>query len=353
MAESSKYLARRARAIVKYNSQDVSAYIDPYLKNLSYTDNLSGQADDLQLTLEDRQHLWQQSWLPERGTTLEAGIIAEAWPTPETPSSDAILGTFEVDELESSGPPSVVNIRAVSVPYNTNLRGVTHTRSWEKANLKTIAQDVATSAEMALFWDTQENPVLERAEQTEQSDLSFLLALCQSQGLALKITGTKIVVFDEMKYEAAEPVATLLMPTSDLKVVNGWAITGITSYRLKTKIRDVYAACTVTYQQSKKKAKIQGTYKLEGKTGRTLFINEQVETIVEAERLAKKRLREKNKDETTASFTVTGCLWLSAGSCVNLLGYGQFDGKYLITRATHSLHPFTTSIELRRCLDGY
>lgn len=46
---------------------------------------------------------------------------------------------------------------------------------------------------MSLFWDTEENPVLDRAEQTEQSDLSFLYAICKDKGLALKISDKKII----------------------------------------------------------------------------------------------------------------------------------------------------------------
>ena len=353
MAFIKNYLARKARASIKYKSEDVTSYIDPYLKNLSYTDNLSGQADDLQITLEDRGHLWQESWMPKRGTTLEAGIITENWPQLQNVSMETPLGVFEVDELESSGPPSEVTIKAVSVPFNTNLRGVMHTKSWEKANLKAIANDIASGAEMELFWDTEENPVIDRAEQTEQSDLSFLLSICESHGLALKVTGTKIVIFDEMKYEAAEPILTMVMPGSGQLPENGIVITGIKSYRLNCKIRDVYADCTVSYQHSKTKRKITGSFKIEGKEGRTLFVNEQVESIAEAERLAKKRLREKNKEETTASFTLIGCTLLTVGSVIALLGFGEFDGKYLITRAVHTLNPFTTSIEVRRCLNGY
>ena len=46
--------ARRILTIIKYNNKDISADISKYLKSISYTDNLSGEADDLQITLEDR-----------------------------------------------------------------------------------------------------------------------------------------------------------------------------------------------------------------------------------------------------------------------------------------------------------
>lgn len=46
--------ARRILTIIKYNNKDISADISKYLKSISYTDNLSGEADDLQITLEDK-----------------------------------------------------------------------------------------------------------------------------------------------------------------------------------------------------------------------------------------------------------------------------------------------------------
>lgn len=87
------------------------------------------------------------------------------------------MGLFEIDEITSSGYPSEVQIKAVSVPDNNTLRGTERSRSWEKAKLQVIANDIASAAGMSLFWDTEENPVLDRAEQTEESDLSFLYAI--------------------------------------------------------------------------------------------------------------------------------------------------------------------------------
>ena len=53
--------ARRILTIIKYNNKDISADISKYLKSISYTDNLSGEADDLQKTLEDKAGLWQST----------------------------------------------------------------------------------------------------------------------------------------------------------------------------------------------------------------------------------------------------------------------------------------------------
>jgi phage protein D len=347
--------ARRISAIIKYNNKDISVDISKYLKSISYTDNLSGEADDLQITLEDKAGLWQSTWMPEKGALLDVILQQKYWQTLSALPQSLRLGLFEIDEITSSGYPSEVQIKAVSVPDNNTLRGTERSRSWEKAKLQVIANDIASSAGMSLFWDTEENPVLDRAEQTEQSDLSFLYAICKDKGLALKISDKKIIVFDEAKYEAEKAKITIVKPGTVYKKESGMKYLFVgTGYSLRTKIRDIYAACRVSYQQGSSKSNIEATYTVAGKKGKTLQVNEQVESVAEALNLAKKRLREKNKDEVTGSLNMLGNFVLLSGVTVNLLGFGAFDDKYLITRASHDIGSgYTTNIDVRRCLNGY
>lgn len=347
--------ARRILTIIKYNNKDISADISKYMKSISYTDSLSGEADDLQITLEDRDGLWQSTWLPEKGALLDATLQQKDWQTLSALPQSLRLGLFEIDEMTSSGYPSEIQIKAVSVPDNNTLRGAERSRSWEKTKLQVIANDIAIDAGMTLFWDTEENPVLDRAEQTEQSDLSFLYAICKDKGLALKISDKKIIVFDEAKYEAEKAKITIVKPGTVYKKESGMKYLFVgTGYSLRTKIRDIYAACRVSYRQGSSKSNIEATYTVAGKKGKTLQVNEQVESVAEALNLAKKRLREKNKDEVTGSLNMLGNFILLSGVTVNLLGFGAFDDKYLITRASHDIGSgYTTNIDVRRCLNGY
>lgn len=347
--------ARRILTIIKYNNKDISADISKYLKSISYTDNLSGEADDLQIILEDKAGLWQSTWMPEKGALLDVMLQQKYWQTLSALPQSLRLGLFEIDEITSSGYPSEVQIKAVSVPDNNTLRGTERSRSWEKAKLQVTANDIAIDAGMTLFWDTEENPVLDRAEQTEQSDLSFLYAICKDKGLALKISDKKIIVFDEAKYEAEKAKITIVKPGTVYKKESGMKYLFVgTGYSLRTKIRDIYAACRVSYQQGSSKSNIEATYTVAGKKGKTLQVNEQVESVAEALNLAKKRLREKNKDEVTGSLNMLGNFVLLSGVTVNLLGFGAFDDKYLITRASHDIGSgYTTNIDVRRCLNGY
>ena len=73
-----------------------------------------------------------------------------------------------------------------------------------------------------------------------------------------------------------------------------------------------------------------------------------------AQALAKKSLRLHNKLAKTAVFTLPGDVGLVAGVTVELRGWGGWDGKYIITKAVHTVGRggYTTQISIRKVL-GY
>ena len=361
--------ARRAYPKVIYNKVDISEALKPYLKSMEYTDMLTGQADDLQLTLEDRDGLWLEAWFPDKGATLTASILTQYWTAPTEAEKELPLGLFEIDEIECSAIPSETKIKAVSVPNNTTLRGEGRTRSWQGYTIQKIAQDIANNAGMQLNFSSKDNPTLERVEQTEQSDLAFLDKLCQDNGLSLKVTDNQIVIFDMADMEAAEPSLIFVRPTmkgldtsvsidvnsNDMNSESTLKRLKPTSWRFTSSVRDVYKSCTVEHSQGKKKAKISATFTDPNKTeGKMLLVKKDVKSVEEAERMARKELREKNKDEVTGSITCMGDTDLSAGLTVTVKGFGKFDGKYILSQVKHSLGSgYTCSVDLRRCLNGY
>ena len=106
--------ARRARVQISYNGKDITKDLAPYLKSFEYSDNAEDKSDEVQITLEDRDLLWCGDWFPEKGDTVEATIIV----TDDSVETRLPCGSFEVDEVESDGPPNTVKIKAVSVPLS-------------------------------------------------------------------------------------------------------------------------------------------------------------------------------------------------------------------------------------------
>lgn len=335
--------ARRAGLDLTYNGTNITADLKPHIKGWSYTDNLNGQADDLQITLEDRGHLWLSDWFPDKGATLTAAVNRENWGSDGQKDSLG-LGVFEIDEIEAND--SGVTIKSLSIPEGSgSLRGEEKNKAWENISLSGVAGDIASSNGMDLFFDSGYDPFFDRLEQTEQSDLVFLQKQCDDSGLSLKIGEGKILIFDDIKYELAEPIATI--DRSKFPHI---------SFQAKTTLNGVYSSCIVEYTDASMNETFSYTFAPPGapKTGKVLHINQRVTSVAEAEVLAKRSLRKENVKETDFSLTIPGDTKFLAALTVIVVGWGVFDGKYIITQATHSQQgKYQVSLQLRRCLEGY
>ncbi len=331
---------RRVEVSLTYNHTKVSSDIARFLLSLTYTDNSSGQADDLQITLEDREQLWANGWVPEKGDTISAQLTALNF-NGEGSRETLDCGFFEIDDFEMSGPPNIVTVKAVSAAVSAALRGEESTRAWENIRLRDIAQDMAAKAEMGLQYLAEYNPRYKRRDQTEQSDLAFLLECCEKAGLALKVTNDNIVIFDEEQMEAQAPVMTIEKGKSN-----------VLRYRFNSRSRDIYRACVVQYKDPSTGQTFKHIYEPPNApvTGQLLKINERVEDAEEGKVLARKRLREKNCKENMASLTLVGDVRLVGGATVLVKNWGSFDGKYYVTRAQHSLNGYTVSIDIHKTM---
>lgn len=360
-------LSRRAWCAVKYTpkgsteEKDISDDLAKFLLSVDYTDNITEQVDDATLTLEDRAQLWLDDWFPEAGSKLDITIYTLIKESLSEGQKEYHVGTFEIDEIEMNMPPSTVQIKSVSVISDSSLRGVKKNRTWEKISIWKCADDIAKENGIACDWYCKENPNLDHVEQSDESDLEFLRKITKDAGFCLKVTPDKIIIIDEQKQEEGEAKITFVKPGTEEKTESEESdsdtltVNKFFNYKLTAKTRDIYKACHVKYKKGKKKEVIEATFTAPDKTdGKTLEVNEQVENVAEAERLAKKKLREQNKNEVTASFSLYGDFNFAAGVLVELKNFGKFDGKYIITKASHKLGGgYTTALDLRKCLDGY
>ena len=336
---------RRTNAKVTIEGKDISKDIAPYLSAVTYTDVLEGESDTAEIKLHDEKRLFISDWFPKRGDTASITLIRESW-NDENNSEELPLGDFEIDEIsiQSGESGNTATIKLNSIANKSELRSVDKSKAWEKVKLSKIAGDIAQDAGMELFFDTKEDPIIQRAEQKEKSNLAFLHKLCTDNGLALKVSDKKIIIFDVEKYEQQEPVATLKYGGGVIKNFSGRAT-----------ISKIYKSCRVKYQHGKQAEKFDYTYSDDSKDdGMTFEINKKVENQAEAEKLAKKELRKKNKDEIKISLNVIGDFIFLSGNCVTLEGYGFFDGKYIIEKATHNVgNGYGVSLDVRKCLAGY
>lgn len=360
-----EHIGRRAWLIVTYNGKDISESLAQYVLSFSYTDNLTGKVDDISITLEDRAELWEADWMPERGATLDITICTYNWSDLYSEEQDLQLGKFEIDELEVSSAPNVVTIKAVaiSISDDSTLRSTLRSHTWENISVQKAANDIAWQNGMKLQWYCDDNPNIDKLEQNDESDLDVLQKICDDAGFALKVTTDTIIIFDVEKFEKEDVYAEYYHPgTTILNIVENQSkpvqTDALLNYSFKAKIRDVYKKCHVKYAKDKDKSVIESTFVApdkKEKEGATLEVHQQVSSQAEADRLAKKKLREKNCEEFTGSFSSDGNMGLCAGETIEMLGFGNFSGKYIITQTKHDISSsgFTSSVEIRKCLDGY
>lgn len=338
---------RRTSLHVIYDGNDVTEDLRPYLKSWEFTDNLSGQVDDLKITLEDRATRWLNSWFPNKGSVLKAYIVKKNWEG-YTGTSRINIGRFEIDTITASGEPTEVTVAALAVPESASIRKETKSRAWENATLKKVAQDIASKNKMKLYFETKEGMEKERYEQDNETDLQFIQRLCSDEGLCLKISNKKIIILDEADYEKKKSVASITRDNSDKK---GKII--VKSWEAITTVNDVYKNCRVEHHDVKKKQAIKATFTplKSPKTGKTLVVKEEVKSHAEGMRLASKRLREKNKEATKINIEVVSKIHIEAGMNFDLKRFGKFNGKYIVQTVVHQNG--SIKLNLRKCLEGY
>jgi phage protein D len=294
------------------------------------------------------RQIWLTDWLDadEKGVDISAVIIQKNW---HGDGSDRVLdcGLFSIDSLDASGPPGAAGIKGTSLPFTSVARTATHTKAWENIKLSAIAGEIAGKSGLALMYESSFNPFYDRREQVDLSDIVFLRGLCHDAGISLKVASGFIILFDAAEYEQKGAVTTIRRGMAD-----------VSSYRFGTSTNDTqYARCHVKYTDPQTGETIEYTYTPRGSDPekQTLSINERVRTRSEARNLAMRRLRQKNKEEFQAEFTLVGDTRLVAGVTIEVAGYGMFDGKYIIKTATHSVTAsgYTLQIKLRRVLEGY
>ncbi len=337
--------ARRTEISVSLNGTDITADINKYLISLTYTDHEEDKADDLVIEIDDREQVWIQGWITkaDKRASLSATITQKYF------ESGGVIdcGEFEIDTIDFSEPPTRVSMKSTSLPHMSTVRSETRTKAWELIRLSEIANEIAVKNGMTCMFESSYDPFYERREQIQLSDIVFLQGLCKDAGISLKATSKQLVLFDELDYESRGPVRNITRGESDVKTA-----------RFGTKTDDAtYSKCHVSYTDPASGETIEYTYTPRDapEGGQILEIREKVKTREEARQLAMKRLRQKNKGESSAEFTLVGDVALVAGVTVQVNGWGMFDGKYIIETATHSVtgSGHTVQLKLRLVLEGY
>lgn len=336
--------ARRVSLEVRIDGHDVAGHFAPYLLEFSYTDNAHGKADEIQLSLHNRDGRFTGPWRPRKGMRVEAVIVCHDWEAQGAPLS-LPCGMFKIDEIEYSGPPDKIQIKAVSADLTGPLRESNKTRAWEQSNLEALAGQIAQENNLTLHYAGPPHP-FERQDQRNESDLAFLNRLANERGMNCKAHNGSLVLVDMDRAEAA---------TGSLSIAKAGSMYSPTSWSFKISSSGTdYKQASVAYTDPRTgdthtaevaSAKATDVTNAEKK----LTVQKRAETAAQAATLGKSELHKANAREQTGSLECLGCPRLGAGQMLELTGFGDFSGRYFVKTATHKVSGsggYTSSFEL-------
>jgi uncharacterized protein len=325
-------------ATVVYEGKDITADIFKYMLSLSYTDKVEGESDELEIQLEDTQDLWKGAWYPTKGDTLKVSIGYEG-------SATVDCGTFEIDEIELSGPPDTVSIRALAAGIKKAVRSK-NSKAYEGQTLKQIAEAIASKHGFSVT-GTIQNIKFTRITQNQEHDLSFLKRLSAEYGHAFSVRDKQLVFTVIYDLEKGKPV--LEIDRTDLL-----------SYSIKDKTSQTYRTAVVKYHNPTNKQVVEykttghenagGSYEPETADDE-LIIHTKAEDLNQAEAKAKAALWRANSKQQEGNLSMQGNPIVLAGNNIELTGLGILSGKYHIMESRHTLDKssgYLTDIQVKR-----
>lgn len=304
------------RFLLTYAQKDVSTAISQFLISLTYTDKLKGESDELEITLSDKAGRWRKGWYPQKGDALalQLGFANEK----RLPA-----GEFQIDELEFTGPPDTVTIKALAAGIKEDIR-TKRSLAYEQQALRQVVQAAATRHGFKVV-GTIGDLRFERITQNGETDLAFLKRLAESYGYVFSVKGSTIVFHQIAELDAAGTVLTI-------KPVH------LNSYSLKDTSTGVYRGVTVKYHDPKTGKDISHTEYAPGVAkGDILQVKDRCENKAQAIARAKAELRKSHGRQMAGTLGLDGNVFLVAGTNVDLTGMDELNGVYQIRQARHTL----------------
>ncbi|EDI5379053.1 phage late control D family protein [Salmonella enterica subsp. enterica serovar Enteritidis] len=344
---------------ITIEGKDVTTVMDARLMSLTLTDNRGFEADQLDLELDDADGLIA---LPRRGAVIQ---LALGWKgQPLFPK-----GAFTVDEIEHSGAPDRLTIRARSADFRETLN-TRREKSWHQTTVGKVVKEIAArhNLKVALGKDLTDK-ALDHMDQTNESDASFLMKLARQYGAIASVKDGNLLFIRQGQGRTASgkplPVITITRKAGDghrFTLADRGAYTGVIASWLHT--REPRKKETTSVKRRRKKATTpkeqeakQDDY-LVGTDENVLVLNRTYANRSNAERAAKMQWERLQRGVASFSLQLAeGRADLYTEMPVKVTGFKQpiDDAEWTITTLTHSVSPdngFTTSMELEVKIDN-
>jgi len=317
---------------VVLDGRDLTSRIAPRLLDLTLTESRGDEADQLDLRISDHDGALA---LPARGVTL---TLAIGWQD----SGMVNKGTFVVDDVEHSGSPDVITIRARSADLTGAIRA-RRERSWHDTSLGAVLSAIAAdhSLKTAIAKDLAA-VALPHLDQANESDVNLLTRLAKRfDAVATVKAGT--LIFSPIG-SGTTPSGTEL-PGAQITRASG------DQHRYAVSDREKYTGVRAYWgdrSDARRKGVLVGTADNEKKLQATYA------TEAEATQHAQAEFKRLDRGTATLSYTLAlGRADLFPEQTVTVSGFKpEIDGTdWLVSKATHTISGssgFTTSLELER-----
>ncbi|MGV8925685.1 MAG: phage late control D family protein [Ewingella sp.] len=322
--------------------------VNKRLVSLTITDNRSFEADTIDIVLEDADGAIQ---LPPRGTQISVAIGWEGQPL-------VYKGMYTVDEITHAGPPDRLTISARSVDFRDTFN-VKREYSWHNTTVSYVVRAIASRYGLKAGISTDLADIeIDHADQTSESDISFLTRMAEMLGAATTVkNGTLLFITPGSGRSASGKVLPSIKITRqsgdqhNFRIADRDAYTGVTAYwmdlgfgkKRKTTVRGKRKP------RKEKSSSKEGNY-LEGADGNVYVLRSTFKTEEAAKRAATVKWQQLKRGAAEFSMTLgRGIPELYPELHAEMSGFKSVidEADWTITKAVHNIsgHGFTTELE--------
>lgn len=323
--------ARKAAFSITLDGKDLTSKIEPRLQSLSISESRQDEADTLDITLDDHDG---RMAIPNRGAVLQVSIGWEG--------EDLVdKGKFTVNEVEHSGAPDAITIRARSASMTKGM-GERQEKSWHGQSLGAIVRTIAGRHKLKpVVGPRLASVVVPHIDQTNESDMSFLTRLAKRFDAVMTVKDGNL----------------LFMPIGTGRTASGRALPALTikradgdRHRYNITERESYAGVRAFYHSNGDAEKKHVT--IGGEDNKNLKkLPEVYPTVGEARAAAAAELKRVQRNQATLSYSLAiGRADIAPELPISVSGFkAEIDRTpWLVKQVRHAISDggFTTEIEL-------
>jgi phage protein D len=212
------------------NEEDITDLIADRLISLRTTDKPGLESDECELTIDDRDNAVS---FPKKGATLEVSLGYEG-------EELTLIGKYTIDEIEVSGPPQEIVIRAKPLDIGDTEMKAQRRHFWENVTLEKIVADIAQRSSLKPLCNVQAD--VPRADQMNESDMHFITRLARQHGATATIKDKRLIVAPRGKGESGSGVG---LPEISFSRED------LASYQLTFPDRSAYGAVSAMWHNDK------------------------------------------------------------------------------------------------------